>query len=152
MYLKGGSNKNEHCSFEQCLYWQEEGRHCMAEEMYQKIDHINDFVSAVYKQQRVLLDQLMQLRFSMDEKFETLIADFGELKEMNKNIVQFNELCEKLCLLSENKRVYSTMELAVMKESYSWSKLSEVTDIPVSTLRRRIKKYYERQVLNSNEQ
>lgn len=124
----------------------------MTDDMCKKIDNVNSYVSAIYKLQRVYMDQLMQLRFSMDEKFETLFADFGELKEMNKNIVQFNELCEKLCLLSENKRVYSTMELAVMKESYSWSKLSEVTDIPVSTLRRRIKKYYERQVLNNNEQ
>ena len=67
------------------------------------------------------------------------------LAEQSAKINTLETLVEKLSTdRAGNNGVYTDEELAELKESLSWKKLSERTGIKLSTLQYRLRRYYDR--------
>lgn len=66
----------------------------------------------------------------------------GELEDLRKTVDEIKDEVLKLNKLRETeKQIYSDEELYKLKKVMSWCKLSEKTDIPLSTLQYRYKRY-----------
>ena len=94
----------------------------------------------------------------MSLKVETLrkqsLEELSKLSDKDREVAMIKLLCELIDsvenmrgelmnskLAAERPKVYTDEEIYNLKQSLSWSKLSERTGIPVSTLQSRYRRY-----------
>lgn len=94
------------------------------------------------------------MSLNIDKLSKQNIDELNKLSDKDRDIVIINLLSELIDnvesmrdelmaskLIAERPKVYTDEELYNLKQSLSWSKLSERTGIPISTLQSKCRKY-----------
>ncbi|MCM1166024.1 MAG: hypothetical protein NC299_09275 [Lachnospiraceae bacterium] len=102
------------------------------EEIRDKLNTIIQFCKANIKLCKGFADYLSNVSVKVDGELENLRKTVDEIKD---EVLKLNKLRET------EKRVYSDEEIYRLKKVMSWCRLSEKTEIPLSTLQYRHKRY-----------
>ena len=92
---------------------------------------------------------IRQEEFSMDKKIDALITYISNVsvntekqyKEIANRLDKVEAALKDIVEIEQNRRVYTSEELADMKNNMSWQSLAKRTGIPISTLQYRVRKY-----------
>ena len=106
-----------------------------------KIDMVITVCKAVYKMCSGIVSSQTNISMNINKRFDSIEKQLTELKEE----IQKNDK-----LLTGNYHIYSDFELYNLKHSMSWKKLSQRTNIPLSTLQYRIRRYLRQKGDNDN--
>lgn len=87
--------------------------------------------------------------FSMEKKIDALISYVSnvvaktekEYKDLANRFEKVEDALKDIVEIEQNRRVYTSEELADMKKNMSWQSLAKRTGIPISTLQYRVRKY-----------
>lgn len=85
----------------------------------------------------------------MEKKIDTLISYISNVvantekqyKDITHRLEQVEDALGEIVEIEQNRRVYTSEELADMKKNMSWQSLAKRTGIPISTLQYRVRKY-----------
>lgn len=102
------------------------------EEIRDKLNTIIQFCKANTKLCKGFAEYLSNVSVKVDGELENLQKTVDEIKD---EVLKLNKLREV------EKHVYSDEEIYRLKKVMSWYRLSEKTDIPISTLQYRHKRY-----------
>lgn len=102
------------------------------EEIRDKLNTIIQFCKANTKLCKGFAEYLSNVSVKVDGELEDLRKTVDEIKD---EVLKLNKLREA------EKHVYSDEEIYRLKKVMSWCRLSEKTDIPLSTLQYRHKRY-----------
>ena len=97
-----------------------------------KIDMLIQVCKANYKLNKAVIDSVSNVNSGIMKRFDLTEKQLVELK---------NEIQKTDKLLSGDFHVYSDEEIFNLKKSLSWNKLSKKTNIPLSTLQYRYRRY-----------
>lgn len=102
------------------------------ENIHQKLDTVIQYCKANLKVCKGFADYLSNVSVKVDDSLERVQKKTDEIKD---GVLKLNELSET------EKHIYSDEEIYRLKKVMSWRRLSEKTDIPISTLQYRHKRY-----------
>lgn len=85
----------------------------------------------------------------MEKKIDTLISYVSNVvantekqyKDLATRLDKVEAALKDIVEIEQNRRVYTSEELADMKKNMSWQSLAKRTGIPISTLQYRVRKY-----------
>ena len=85
----------------------------------------------------------------MEKKIDALISYISnvvaktekEYKDLANRFEKVEGALQEIVSIEQNRRVYTSEELADMKKNMSWQALSKRTGIAISTLQYRVRKY-----------
>lgn len=109
------------------------------------IDMLNWLIQngkAVYKICNSLIECINNSHMSLSKRFDIIEKELAELKK---------EVQKTDKLLSGELHIYTDEEIYNLKKCLSWNKLHLKTNIPISTLQYRYKRYIRRNGENSND-
>lgn len=99
---------------------------------------------------------IRQEEFSMEKKIDSLERKIDSLiqyvstvvaktekeyKDLANRFEKVEDTLKDIVEIEQNRRVYTSEELADMKNNMSWQSLAKRTGIPISTLQYRVRKY-----------
>lgn len=102
------------------------------EDIREKLNTIIQFCKANTKLCKGFAEYLSNVSIKVDSELEDLRKSVDEIKD---EVLKLNKLRET------EKHVYSDEEIYRLKKAMSWSRVFEKTDIPLSTLQYRYKRY-----------
>lgn len=91
----------------------------------------------------------------MEKKIDALISYVSnvvaktekEYKDLANRFEKVEDALKEIVSIEQNRRVYTSEELADMKKTLSWQALSKRTGIAISTLQYRVRKYKHQKML-----
>lgn len=101
-------------------------------EIVQKLDMIIQVCKSIYRTVSSLVISQNNISISNEKHLDRIEKQLAELK---------NEIQKNGKLLTGEYHIYSDFELYNLKKSMSWQKLSIKTNIPLSTLQYRYRRY-----------
>lgn len=101
-------------------------------EIVQKLDMIIQVCKSIYRTVSSLVLSQNNISMSNEKHLDRIEKQLAELK---------NEIQKNGKLLTGEYHIYSDFELYNLKKSMSWQKLSIKTNIPLSTLQYRYRRY-----------
>lgn len=95
----------------------------------------------------------------MENKIDTLISYVSNVvantekqyKDITHRLEQVEDALGEIVEIEQNRRVYTSEELADMKKNMSWQSLAKRTGIPISTLQYRVRKYKQKMMMLEDE-
>lgn len=102
------------------------------EEIREKLNTIIQFCKANTKLCKGFAEYLSNVSVKVDGELDSLRKTVDEIKD---EVLKLNKLRET------EKHIYSDEEIYRLKKVMSWSRVFEKTDIPLSTLQYRYKRY-----------
>lgn len=97
-----------------------------------KFEVIVQLIKANYKLNKCIVESINNLSLNESEKFKSIEKQLSELKK---------EVQKTDRLLSGDYHIYTDEEIYKLKKSLSWNRLHLKTNIPLSTLQYRYKRY-----------
>lgn len=97
-----------------------------------KFDVIVQLIKANYKLNKCIVESINNLSLNESEKFKSIEKQLDELK---KDVQKTDRL------LSGDYHIYTDEEIFNLKKSLTWNKLCKKTNIPLSTLQYRYRRY-----------
>ena len=101
-------------------------------DIYAKINMLTNFCKTIYKVSMNIVNSQTNISFDLNKRLDDIEKQLAELK---------NEIQKTDKLLTGDYHIYSDFELYNLKKSMSWKKLSLKTNIPLSTLQYRVRRY-----------
>lgn len=95
----------------------------------------------------------------MEKKIDTLISYVSnvvaktekEYKDLANRFEKVEAVLQDIVTIEQNRRVYTSEELADMKKNMSWQSLAKRTGIPISTLQYRVRKWKQKMMMLEDE-
>lgn len=97
-----------------------------------KLDMAITACKTIYRVCSSIVSSQTNISLDINKRFDNIEKQLAELKE---------EIQKTDKLLTGDYHIYSDFELYNIKQSMSWKKLSQKTNIPLSTLQYRVRRY-----------
>ena len=111
-------------------------------DMHKKLDMIFQYQRHTLKLCKSLVDYVSNVSVNIDKRFDGMEKCFDDVKAKIQKLDKLSEL---------NSHIYTDEEIFRLKKCLSWNALHRKTNIPLSTLQYRYKRYLKNQPIDNKE-